>query len=59
MNNHTRKDIEEYQCGICGRVFYIDPRERTGLDIEFGCPYGCDSAGDYTSKTHIYENEVV
>ena len=37
--------IEEYQCSTCGRVFYIDPRERTALDIEFGCPYGCDDSG--------------
>ena len=44
-NNGNRHQIEEYQCGTCGRAFYIDPRERTALDIEFGCPYGCDDSG--------------
>ena len=47
--NKVNKQIEEYQCGTCGRVFYIDPRERTGLDLDFGCVFGCDDAGNYVS----------
>ena len=43
-NSRNKHQIEDYQCGTCGRVFYIDPRERTALDLEFGCPYGCDDA---------------
>ena len=51
MKRNTRKArIEQYCCGMCGRVFYIDPRERTWLDIEFGCPYGCDDSGQVTGE---------
>ena len=49
-------DIQEYQCGTCGRVFYIDPRERTALDLESVCPYGCDFAEDYIPSRHVVEN---
>jgi len=39
--------LEEYRCRKCGRVFYIDAAERSDLDLDFGCPYGCDDNGRY------------
>lgn len=39
-------NLEEYRCRRCGRLFYIDAVERSSLDIDFGCPYGCDDAGE-------------
>ena len=52
MKKHTKRRayIEPYHCGACGRLFYIDPRERTGLDLDFGCPYGCDDGGIQCSE---------
>jgi len=44
MNNVT---LEEYRCRKCGRVFYINAAERSNLDLDFGCPYGCDDNGRY------------
>jgi hypothetical protein len=26
-------------------MFYINEMDRTPLDLEFGCPYGCDNNG--------------
>ncbi len=43
MNQLT---LEEYRCRKCGRLFYIDAAERHALDLDFGCPYGCDDNGD-------------
>ena len=39
-------NLEEYQCIRCHRLFYINAVERSSLDIDFGCPYGCDDAGE-------------
>ena len=43
MNQAT---LEEYRCRKCGRLFYIDAVERHSLDLDFGCPYGCDDNGE-------------
>ena len=45
--NHTTLWLGEYQCTRCGRLFYIDPVERHPLDLDFGCPYGCDDNGTH------------
>ena len=39
-------NLEEYRCRKCRRVFYIDATERSTLDLDFGCPYGCDDNGE-------------
>lgn len=39
-------NLEEYRCRQCRRLFYIDAVQRTSLDIDFGCPYGCDDNGE-------------
>jgi len=44
MNQVT---LEQYRCRKCGRVFYINGMERSNLDLDFGCPYGCDDNGRY------------
>ena len=44
MNDATL-NLEAYRCRKCGRAFYIDGRERSDLDLDFGCPYGCDDNG--------------
>ena len=40
--------INQYQCQRCGRFFYISMNDKSDLDIEFGCPFGCDDAGKHT-----------
>ena len=50
MNHLVRQelDLEQYQCRECRRFFYIFAMERSGLDFDFGCPYGCDDNGELT-----------
>ena len=43
--NHATVNLEQYRCRKCRRLFYIDPSERHSLDLDFGCPYGCDDNG--------------
>ncbi len=35
----------QYECETCGRYFYVKEGDKSELDIEFGCPFGCDDAG--------------
>lgn len=44
--NSTMLNLEEYRCRKCNRVFYIDATQRHPLDLDFGCPYGCDDNGE-------------
>ncbi len=39
MNQST---LEEYRCRKCGRLFYINAVDRHPLNMDFGCPHGCD-----------------
>ena len=41
----TTLHLEQYRCLRCGRLFYIDAMDRRDLDLDFGCPYGCDDNG--------------
>jgi len=43
----TTLKLEQYQCKSCGRFFYINSMDRSNYDLEFGCPYGCDDAGQH------------
>jgi len=38
-------NLEQYRCLRCGRLFYINAMDRSDLDLDFGCPYGCDDSG--------------
>jgi hypothetical protein len=41
----TTLHLEQYRCLRCGRLFYIHAMDRRDLDLDFGCPYGCDDSG--------------
>jgi DNA-directed RNA polymerase subunit RPC12/RpoP len=41
----TTLNLEQYRCQRCGRLFYINARDRRDLDLDFGCPYGCADNG--------------
>ena len=41
----TSLHLQEYECRKCGRLFYIGKADRSSLDLDFGCPYGCDDNG--------------
>ncbi len=52
-------NLEQYQCRKCGRFFFIKGTDRDSLDLDFGCPYGCDDNGRLVRniKTEIKEVE--
>ena len=54
----TTLNLEQYQCRRCGRFFYINKTDKTGFDIDFGCPYGCDDNGRHTRNIHTEIKEV-
>ena len=39
--------LEEYRCRRCARLFYVESGDRDGLELDFGCPYGCDDNGEH------------
>jgi hypothetical protein len=39
-------NLEEYRCRKYNRVFYVDATQPHALDLDFGCPYGCDDNGE-------------
>ena len=41
----TTLHLQEYECRRCHRVSYINKMERSYLDLDFGCTYGCDDNG--------------
>jgi len=43
----TTMNLEQYRCLQCGRLFYINAMDRRELDLDFGCPYGCDDNGKH------------
>ena len=48
--NEATLNLDKYRCRKCGRLFYIDAVERSDLDLDFGCPYGCDDNGRHMGK---------
>jgi len=55
MNQVT---LEKYRCRQCGRFFYVHAAERHGLDLDFGCPYGCDDNGDRVGEINAVGAEL-
>jgi len=51
-------DLEQYQCRRCGRLFYINGMDRSSLDLDFGCPFGCDDNGRHVRDLHAEIKEV-
>ena len=45
--NHETLNLEEYRCKKCDRVFYIDAMDRHPLNMDFGCPHGCDDGSEH------------
>jgi hypothetical protein len=52
-------NLQQYQCRKCKRFFFIQSTERNSLDLDFGCPHGCDDNGRLVRniKTEIKEIE--
>jgi len=44
--NSANLNLEEYRCRKCNRVFYVDATQPHALDLDFGCPCGCDDNGE-------------
>ena len=44
--NQPTLNLEEYRCRKCGRLFYIDATDRHPLNMDFGCPHGCDDGSE-------------
>ena len=40
--NRKTSHVAQCQCGVCGRVFYVNKNDKTSLDLDFGCHYGCN-----------------
>ena len=60
MNRLVRTTLvlEQYQCRRCGRLFYINTMDRSSMDFDFGCPYGCDDNGRHVRDIKTEVNEV-
>ncbi len=50
--------LEQYQCRHCGRFFYINKSDKSGFDLGFGCPYGCDDNSRHVRTMQIEIREV-
>jgi hypothetical protein len=48
----------QYECETCGRYFYVKESDKSELDIEFGCPSGCDDAGKPVRKI-VFETKSI
>ncbi|WAM22646.1 MAG: hypothetical protein OI715_00705 (plasmid) [Candidatus Methanoperedens sp.] len=48
----------QIECETCGRYFYVKEGDKSNLDIEFGCPFGCDCAGKPVRKI-IFETKSI
>jgi hypothetical protein len=55
MNQIT---LEKYRCRECDRLFCIDAAERSALDLDFGCPYGCDDNGRRIGKAQVEDTST-
>jgi hypothetical protein len=48
----------QHECKTCGRYFYVKEGDKSELDIEFGCLFGCDDAGKPVRKI-IFETKSI
>lgn len=46
-------ELEQYRCRRCGRLFYIDGMDRSKLDENFGCTFGCKDGGKLLRRIHF------
>ena len=54
----TTLNLQQFRCRKCGRFFYIDAMDRSSLDLDFGCPYGCDDNGRHIRNMSTEVTEV-
>ena len=52
-------NLEQYRCRRCGRLFYINAMDRRDLDLDFGCPYGCDDNGRHVRDINTKAEGVI
>jgi DNA-directed RNA polymerase subunit RPC12/RpoP len=54
LEKGKQTELEQYQCGNCGRMFYLDPNDKSDLDFDtYRCPYGCGHrCGSDIASTH-------
>ena len=50
--------LEEYRCRRCDRLFYVVSGDRGSMELEFGCPYGCDDNGEHVCSLSSAIREV-
>ena len=57
----TTLELEQYQCRKCGRFFYIHKQDKSDIEFDFGCSFGCDDSGRHFKniKTEIQQVEDV
>tara|TARA_Y100000310_G_scaffold247602_1_gene253243 strand:- start:18754 stop:18972 length:219 start_codon:yes stop_codon:yes gene_type:complete len=46
-----------YRCRVCERVWYVEEREITAFDVDYGCPFGCDDNGKRLGR--VEQGELV
>ena len=53
----TILELEQYQCRKCGRFFYIHKQDKSDIEFDFGCCFGCDDNGRHIRniKTEIQQ----
>jgi hypothetical protein len=54
----TTLNLQQFQCRSCGRFFYINAIDRNSLDLNFGCPFGCDDYGRHIRDIKTEINQV-
>ncbi|MFH1615196.1 MAG: hypothetical protein ABIG61_08955 [Planctomycetota bacterium] len=54
-------NLEQYQCRKCGRYFYINKCDKSDIEFDFGCVFGCDDNGRHIRniKTKIQQVDDV
>ena len=59
--NGKTSHVAQCQCGVCGRVFYLNKSDRTSWDLDFGCPYGCKENDEDTknAETEAQEDDML
>jgi len=43
-------EVEQYRCRNYGRLFWVKEADRAELNLDFGCPYGCDGNGRHVCR---------
>ncbi len=51
--------LEEYRCRRCHRLFYVESGDRGNMELDFGCPFGCDDNGEHVCSLGSAIREVM